>query len=58
MGDLDVSFAWSIVKTSYNHWNCFLAYKMPIKITYFFYQNSSKFMKMTKTLMSIFSRGP
>ena len=36
MSDLNVSFAWSIVKTPYNRWNCFLAYKMPIKITYFF----------------------
>ena len=58
MSDLNVSFAWSIVKTPYNRWNCFLAYKMPIVITYLFCQNSSKLMKMTKTLMSIFSRGP
>ena len=58
MSDLDVSFTWSIVKASYNHYKCFLAYEMLIKITYLFCQNSSKLMKMTKTLMSIFSRGP
>ena len=58
MGDLGVSFTWNIVKTSYNHCNFVLAYKMLIEITYLFCQNCSKLMKMTKTLMSIFSRGP
>ena len=58
MSDLDVAFTWSIVKTSYNYCNCFLAYKMLTKITYIFCQNCSKLVKMTKTLMPIFSRGP
>ena len=58
MSDLDVSFTWNIVKTSYKHCNFVLAYKMLIEITYFFGENCSKLMKMTKTLMSIFSRGP
>jgi len=35
----------------------FLAYKILTKISYLFGQNCLKMMKMTKTLMSIFSRG-
>ena len=38
MNDLDVSFTWIIVKTSYDHCNLVLAYKMLIEITYLFCQ--------------------
>ena len=59
MSDLDVLFTWNIVKISYtDHCNFVLAHKMLIKITYLFCKKCLKLMKMTKTLMSIFSRGP
>ena len=54
MSDLDVSFTWSIVKTSYNHCNCFWVIKFLLKLLTFFVKIAQNWWKWPKRLWQYF----
>ena len=54
MSDLDVSFTWSIVKTSYNHCNCFWLIKFLLKLLTFFVKIAQNWWKWPKRLCQYF----